>query len=213
MAFGAGICAGGRYPANEPKWRRAQGAHTNDRTRPFPPSRRRRQALDFDREIDGGQPDVGANSRPALCVALSRIAREVCEFRCSPVRNAKRGKGEASAARMCEFGRARLGARWGYFVFIIRALSPTGALSHAIFVSDFQDLCYRCSWFPKRPRARPEARRAWIVGRLLRSRCGSVLVARRCGGASSPVYARGGPAAEGHSERTAARSLDSPASP
>ena len=118
MAFGAGICAGGRYPANEPKWRRAQGAHTNDRTRPFPPSRRRRQALDFDREIDGGQPDVAANSRPALCVALSRVAREVCQFRRSPVRNAKRGKGEASAGRMCEFGRARLGARWEISSFL-----------------------------------------------------------------------------------------------
>jgi len=57
--------------------------------------------------------------------------------------------------------------------------------SHAIFVSDFQDLCYSLSWFPKRPRARPEARRAWTVGRLLRSGRGSILVARRCGGASS----------------------------
>jgi len=42
----------------------------------------------------------------------------------------------------------------------------------------------------KRPRARQEARRAWIAGRLLRSRRGSILIARRCGGASSHVHAR-----------------------
>ena len=42
----------------------------------------------------------------------------------------------------------------------------------------------------KRLRVRPEARRAWIAGRLLRSRRGSTLVARRCGGASSRVRAR-----------------------
>ncbi len=91
-------------------------------------------------------------------------------------------------------------AHRGYFVFIIRALSPTSALSHAIFVSDFQDLRYCCSWSPKRPRARPEARRAWIAGRLLRKRRGSIRTARRCGGASSHVDAPA-PAAEGLSRR------------
>src|SRR5271157_652653 len=54
---------------------------------------------------------------------------------------------------MCECGRARLRAPRRYFVFIIRVLLPTGALSHAILVSDFQDSCYHCSRFPKRPRA------------------------------------------------------------
>jgi hypothetical protein len=93
--------------------------------------------------------------------------------------------------------RAKPGARRGYFVFIIRALSPTGALSHAIFVSDFQDLCYSCSWFPKRPRARPEATRARIAGRLLRSRRGSIVLARCCGGASFARPRAPVPAAEG----------------
>jgi|SRR5208282_1746757 len=35
------------------------------------------------------------------------------------------------------------------FAFIIRALPPTGALSHAIFVSDFQDICYSNLCFQK----------------------------------------------------------------
>ena len=78
----------------------------------------------------------------------------------------------------------------GIFRLYCPLLSLTGALSHAIYVSDFQDLCYRCSWFPKRPRARPEARWAWIAGRPLRSRRGSVLIARRYGGAPSHVDAR-----------------------
>ena len=55
-------------------------------------------------------------------------------------------------------------------------------------------------WFPKRPRARPEARRAWIAGRLLRKRRGSIRTARRCGGASSHVDAPA-PAAEALSRR------------
>jgi hypothetical protein len=125
------------------------------------------------------------------------------------------GKGEAPAGRMYECGRAKLGARRVYFVFIIRALPPTGALSHAIYVSDFQDLCYRCSSFPKRPQGRPEARRAWIAGRLLRSRRGSILVARRCGGASSHIRARRRSPVEGQvGEKSGSQSgnLDSPAS-
>src|SRR5208337_131639 len=114
--------------------------------------------------------------------------------------------GEASAGQMC--GRAKLEARRAHFVFIIRALPATGAPSHAIFVSDFQDLCYRCSWFPKRPRARPEARRAWIAGRLLRSRRGSILVARRCGGASSR-FTRAGAGAEGRvGEKSGSQALE-----
>jgi hypothetical protein len=70
-----------------------------------------------------------------------------------------------NARRMCERGGAR------YFVFITRMLSPTDALSHAIVVSDIQDLCYGCSWFPKKGCARGRKRGGhWIPGRLLRSR-------------------------------------------
>jgi hypothetical protein len=36
----------------------------------------------------------------------------------------------------------RQAGRAGTFVFIVRALSPTGALSGAIFISDSQDVCY-----------------------------------------------------------------------
>jgi len=91
---------------------------------------------------------------------------------------------------MCECGRAGLRALLAYSVFIISALSPNGGLSRAILVSDFQDLCYFCSWFPKRPRARPEARRAWIAGQLLRRGRGSTAIVRPCGGEPSHVHAR-----------------------
>jgi len=92
-------------------------------------------------------------SRPPYSLKLNTLSltelREVCEFRRSPVRT-RSGERGASAGRMCEWGRADPRGAPGYFVFVIRALSPTGALSHAIFVSDFHDRCYSCSWFPKK---------------------------------------------------------------
>ena len=60
-----------------------------------------------------------------------------------------------------------------YFVFIIRALSPTGALSRAIFVSDFPDLCYSCSWFPKKA--------ASAAGSEAGMDCATALAKRACG--------------------------------
>jgi hypothetical protein len=109
---------------------------------------------------------------------------------------------------MCECGRAKLGARQEYFVFIIRALSPTGRLSLAIFVSDFQDLCY--SLLVPQKAARLEARRAWIAGRRLRSRRGSIPVARCRGGASSHVHAPWRRPPRSESERFARKPLNSP---
>src|SRR5271165_7279087 len=71
---------------------------------------------------------------------------------------------------MCECGRARRGARRGYFVFIIRVFSPTGALSHAIFVSDFQDPCYSCSWFPKKAASAARSETSMDCGRAKQAR-------------------------------------------
>jgi hypothetical protein len=99
------------------------------------------------------------------------------------------------------------------FVFIIRPLSPTGALSHAIFVSDFPDLCYTCSWFPKRPASEAGSEagmdcRTALAKQARLHPCGEALRRRVFACPRAPA-----PAAEGRVGEKGARNLDSPASP
>jgi hypothetical protein len=59
-------------------------------------------------------------------------------------------------------------------------------MASQIFVSYFQNLCYDVYWFPKRPRGRLEARRAWIAGRPTRSgRLNRLRQQGRCGGSAA----------------------------
>ena len=85
--------------------------------------------------------------------------------------------------------RMRQPGRAGIFMFIVRALPPTGALSGAIFVSDYPDLCYA---------ALDSQKAASAAGSEASMDCGtapakqgrSILMARRCCGACLHVPAR-----------------------
>ena len=107
---------------------------------------------------------------------------------------------------MSECGRVELWAGLGYFVFIIRALSPTGALCGAIWFSDFPDLCYSYSWFPKKV--------ASAAGSEAGMDCGTALAKQArlnpCGEALRGRFARPrvpALAAEGRFGETAARNV------
>jgi hypothetical protein len=97
------------------------------------------------------------------------------------------------------------------FVFIIRPLSPTGALSHAIFVSDFPDLCYTCSWFPKRQRGRKRGGHGLQDGSCEAGAAPSLW--RGVATTRLRMSTRAGAGPEGRVGEKGARNLDSPASP